>query len=398
MLAEEDSPRGPLISIPGGTRWIKITAPHPTQVIKVKKSTDLAVFYVQERPGQSQGRVNGTHRSDRQSFLRDYEPYTRRDWVAAQKLIAELEAQKANEEVEEEVIAEPEPRLVISDESREQIEDLSRNIPPGQRDDWVADQIQQAATFEAELASPQSGETDDQPEAVTLEPPMPRRISQTSITDAEQEEIVELWRAREPVNDIATTYNTIPALVWNIVSTRVPDEYRLQRVIDQITRAGGGPIPAYQVSQWMHLGKAQVEQLCTSEEAQKVLRYSIEVRDPTKTWIKTPMVELIQPIEAQPTEPEPIESESEPTMATTAKPATAEAPGVQFVIADAGTTGNNTETPAADPEPSGKARFYRVVVRTTIDDRVLASDISNALDAAKAKYQGRGEVVAVMEE
>ena len=123
MLAEEDLVRGPLVSIPGGTRWIKVTAPHPAQIIKVKKCTDLAVFYIQEKPGQSQGKVGGTHRSDRQSFLRDYEPYTRRDWQAAQKLVEELDRIKAEREQAAlpEVVAEPATNGTVAAEIPEEI-------------------------------------------------------------------------------------------------------------------------------------------------------------------------------------------------------------------------------------------------------------------------------------
>jgi hypothetical protein len=384
VLTEEDLPRGPLISIPGGTRWIKITAPHPTQVIKVKKSTDLAVFYVQERPGQSQGRVNGTHRSDRQSFLRDYEPYTRRDWQAAQKVLAEMERQKA--EADEEV---PEVEPEVIPERAETQADLDSWGVPGTLVHEDSPQSGEEVAAEEPEASPQSGET------TTLEPSMGRRTKQAELSDTEQEEIVELWRGHEAVLDIATTYNTLPGVIWNVVSTRVPDEYRLQRIVDQVKRNLPGPTPAYQISQWMHLGKAQVEELCTSEAAQLVLRYTIEVRDPTKPWIKTPMVELIPPpTPDEPAIPEPIESET--TVATAKPPASTSETAVQFVITDPGS--NNAETPQPSQQPSGKERFYRVVVRTTVEDRVMAVDIGNALDAAKAKYAGRGEVVAVMEE
>jgi hypothetical protein len=134
----------------------------------------------------------------------------------------------------------------------------------------------------------------------------------------------------------------------------VPDEYRCSATICE---AQPSPIPAYQVSQWMHLGKAQVEEVCTSETAQRVIRYSVEVRDPSKPWIKTPMIELIPtPTPDETAIPEP---ESEPDMATAPKaPAPTEA-SVQFVITDSATTTiNGTETPA--PQPKTNERFYRV--------------------------------------
>jgi len=387
-VADEDLSHAPVVNIPGGTRWIKITAPHPGQICKVKKTTPIAVFYVQEKPGMSQGKASGTHRSDRQSFLRDYEPYTKRDWEAARRVMAEVERQRA-EEVEAEVEEVPEEVAngvaVISDERAETQADLDAWGVPG--------------TLTSEDTSPQEGEMPREEQQARIIP-APRRMKAPEIPDNEQEEIVELWRTGEPVNDIAATYNTVPGTVWNVVSERVPEEYWIQRVVQHLQR-NPGPIPAYHVSQWTHMPKARVEEVCTSEAAVAAgIRFSIEVRNPKQPWIKTPMIELA-PTPAPVEPPVTIETtESEIAVATPAKSPNAptEAP-VQFVITDSTspTTNNTTET-AATPLPPG-SKFFTVKVRMTeVQDRVLASDIQSALDAAKDKYAGRGTVVAVMEE
>ena len=396
MEGEEDSvPQPPVVNIPGGTRWIKITAPHPAQIVKVKKTTAIAVFYVQEKPGQSQGKVGGTHRSDRQGFLRDYEPYTKRDWDAARHVMAQVERQKA-EEVEGEA-TEPTSNgtvTITSDQRADTQADLDAWGVPGT--------LEHVELPEEEVASPQEGEMPREEQEARIIP-APRRMKFAEIPDTEQEEIVELWRTGEPVTDIASTYNAPPGVIYNVVSTRVPDEYRLQRVVEQLKR-NPGPIPAYVVSQWWHLDKAKVEEICTSDDAVAAgIRYSVEVRDPKKPWIKTPMVELAPT--ATPDESPIAESttpESEIAVATPAKSPNAptEAP-VQFVITDStapAITNNNTNSSDATPLPPG-SKFFTVKVRMTeVQDRVLASDIQSALDAAKDKYAGRGTVVAVMEE
>ena len=393
MATEEDlavqAPQAPLINIPGGTRWIKITSPHPGQVVKIKKTTNIAVFYVQEKPGQSQGKVNGTHRSDRQSFLRDYEPYTKRDWDAARRIMAEVERQRT----EEEEVADVEPNgvTVVSDERAETQADLDAWGVPG-----TLTQVESPEVGEVtQEVSPQEGEMPrEEQEARVI--PAPRRMKPAEIPDNEQEEMVELWRTGEPVPDIATTYNTVPGTVYTVVSTRVPEEYWIQRVVLHLQR-NPGPIPAYHVSQWTHMPKARVEEVCTSEAAVAAgIRFSIETRNPKQPWIKTPMIALAPP--APPAEtpvPETSPESENLVMATTAKAPAAptEAP-VQYVITDTSTNNTSQETPA----PKGDEHFFKLVVRTTVEDRVLATDITNALEAGKAKYAGKGVVVAVIEE
>jgi hypothetical protein len=44
-------------------------------------------------------------------------------------------------------------------------------------------------------------------------------------------------------------------------------------------------------------------------------------------------------------------------------------------------------------------RQWRVMIRTTVEDKVAATDIATAIETAKAKYASRpAEVVGVMEE
>jgi hypothetical protein len=378
---EDDVSAGPIINIPGGTRWIKVTNPHPTQIIKVKKSTDIAVFYVQEKPGQSQGRVNGTHRSDRQSFLRDYEPYTKRDWVAAQHVMAEVERARVVDDGVAEAIThtdetptlvadkvDPDVQLMVPSVLGDAIEEVGEAMHEVAPPDQLAELL-----VEAQNAVPRAEQ-----EAKII--PAPRRMRMGEIPDPEQEEIVDLWRGAIPVHEIAATYNTMPAVIYNVVSSRVPEEYRLQRIVDQLKR-NNGPIPAYRAAQWLKVKTAEVADVCTTDAAQQVIHYYVDVPDPKKPWIKTPMIELVKP----------TPTESEPAMATTTPPTVkpTEAP-VQFVI--------NSTAPAETPQPTGRERNYRITVRTTVEDKVLAVDITSALDAAKAKYAGRGEVVAVMEE
>jgi hypothetical protein len=125
--------------------------------------------------------------------------------------------------------------------------------------------------------------------------------------------------------------------------------------------------------------KAQVAELCTSELAQSVLTYTIETLDPAKPWIQTPMVTLLpQPSVTPPETPaESPEPESEPTVTQTVST-------------------NNSESESV---PSSRPlRVWRVVIRTTVEDKVHATDIASAIETARGKYQQPAEVVGVMEE
>ncbi|HEX8864597.1 MAG TPA: hypothetical protein VF821_02965 [Lentzea sp.] len=401
----------PLVSIPGGTRWVKVTNPHPGQVIKVRKTNDLSVFYTQEKPGQSQGRVNGQHKSDRASFLRDYEPWSAKDWALAQTVMATVEQPvELNGQTVDDAL-----QLVVLADAAEAV-DAAHNGQP----------IDDSAVLEAEpvseipdenataaLLSPETSEADGQVEDEASKP-VPRRVKPAEISEVEQEEIVELWRADQTVDEIARTYNAVSQTVYNVIATRVPEEYRLWRVVEQLKR-NAGPIEAYRISQWMHLGKADVEALCTSDEAQKVLRYYVDVRDESKPWIKTPMVELLPmpividitptPTEAPAELPSPSQpehpSESEPEMAT--KSPTNNAPTIdaelERIVASEPALQEIVEvTPTVTPTVAPRGRRWTVLVLTRVTASVEADSLIAAYTAAMEKYPDALEVVGVVEE
>jgi hypothetical protein len=227
-----------------------------------------------------------------------------------------------------------------------------------------------------------------------------KRLKLSDIPEAEQDESVECWlTAVSSVADIAATYNTTSALIYNVVSNRVPDEYRLQRIVDQLKRAGE-PIPAYQVSQWMHLGKAQVEELCTSEAGQQVLRYFVEVRDPKKPWIKTPMIELLPPEAAIETHP----TESEPTVPTQTKSPIAAA--VDATLKEAAALKVVAVPPAPEPEtvpyepPAevARSRRWKVQVVTIIEETIDAPSFAMANVEALARFPDPAEISGIVED
>jgi len=384
LETDEEQPvaGAPLVSIPGGTRWVKVTNPHPGQVVKVRKTNDLSVFYSQEKPGQSQGRVNGQHRADRQSFLRDYEPYAKRDWVAAQRVLASLEHEH-EEVVEEQTVSQVDlerlnadtgfttpvlPEITVElDQSEQPTFELVEAEP-------VSEEVDEIAT--AALLSPEQGEREveaepvSEPEPQPEEKPAPRRTKTGEINQTEQEEIVELWRAEQSVDEIARTYNATTQNIYNVLDEQVHDEYALWRVVELVKRDGGGPIKAYKVSQWMHIPKDGVRVLCTSEAAQKVLRYELMQRDPKRPWVETPMITLV--------------TESEPEMAT--KATVNVAPEAVNGVAEAPTE-----------EAAPRKRQWQVQLLTIVNVTVEASNLLDAHQVAMTTYPDTTEVVGVTE-
>ena len=402
MLEDEPIAGAPLVNIPGGTRWVKITNPHPGQVIKVRKTNDLSVFYTQEKPGQSQGRVNGQHRADRQSFLRDYEPYAKRDWIAAQRVLASMERNGEHHEEEQPTLTQTDLERLNEDTgfTTPVLEPTSDEQTEEQLDDdiaatkaRIADMVAHPVPITVELNQSEQPtfELADVPEAEaepvsdeeiataallsSPEPPKPivRRTRPGEINATEQEEILELWRAEQSVDEIARTYNATTQTIYNVLDAQAHEEYALWRIVELVKRDGGGPIKAYKVSQWMHIPKDGVKELCTSEAAQKVLRYFLDQRDPKRPWIETPMLELVP--------------ESEPEMAT--KP----------------TTNNVVETPVPPKEevieydvlPVRKRR-WEVSLLTIVKVHVEADNLIDAHTVAMTTYPDTTDIVGVTEE
>jgi hypothetical protein len=403
--------------IPGGSRWIKITTPHPGQVIKVKRSNGLSVFYVQERAGVSQGRNSRVHQSSYREFLRDFEPYTKRDWNLAKKVMAVLENPTATVEAE---TPETAPGTVFNGASHAVLYDAA--APEDQGEIATVDLSQRQADIDV-WDTPAPVEEAEQPEMPVPDknaPPIPSeeakeieaeaarrwRTKPAEFSETEMDEIVDLWRSRQSgdervgeVTDWATTYGTAPSTIYAVISNRVPQEYLLQRVVDQLKR-NEGPIPAYRISQWMHLKKDEVEALCTSEEAQQVLRYTVEVNDPARPWIKTPMVELLptkerlealeaeQPVVVLP-EPEPVVQEpiQEEIPVATVSPAVEEAASMPEPTPI--TTTNN--------RPARK-HTWRLRYRTEVEELIEGTDdLTEVVVAFKQQHPGALIVEAVLE-
>jgi hypothetical protein len=432
-MATEDIDTQQLPPIPGGSRWLKVTSPHPGQVVRVKRSNGLSVFYVQERAGDSQGRNSRVHTSSYSQFLHDFEPHTKRDWNLAKKVMAALENPEAT--VAE---AEPETQETPSNGTATHAVIYDAAAPEGQGEIATVDFAQAQADIDVwgETAAPvEEVDEAEMPVPDRDAPPIPIeeakeieaeaarrwRTRPNEFTDAEMDEIVDLWRSRingdervGEVADWASTYGTPPSTIYAVISSRVPQEYLLQRVVDQLKR-NDGPIPAYKVSQWMHLKKDEVEALCTSPEAQAVLRYSVETNDPNRPWIKTPMIELLPvqerlealkaekpviEVEVEPVsvtvvpEPEPIPSEPEPVqeppqeetpVATTTSPAVEEAAPV-------------TE-PTPITRPAAAMHTWRVRYRTLIEETTIegSDDLTEIIELFKAGHPNAIIVAASLE-
>jgi hypothetical protein len=366
MATDDATPTLPGPPVPGGTRWLKVTSPHPGQVIKVKKSNGLSVFYVQERPGSSQGRNTGTHRSGYTDFLRDFQPLSKHDWNLAHKVMATLEtpaSATAEARAAPEVAPEPSNGQVESVATQADIETWGDGEAPSEE----APQIEEVAHA--------------------------RRMRPVEFSEAEQDEIVELWRARSrgdervgEISDIAQTYNATTQAIYAVVSERVPDEYLLQRIVDQLKRHEG-PMPAFRISQWMHLSKAQVAEICTSTAARKVLRYTVETNDVNRPWIKTPMIELlpVEPTAEVSVEPTPIPTTPQEPVVPTAAPTPVSETVYQYVA------------PTRSSTSTARQFRWKVSVRTTIEETVEAADIASAVATVTAKYENRpAQIVGVV--
>jgi len=156
-----------------------------------------------------------------------------------------------------------------------------------------------------------------------------------------------------------------------VLDEQIHEEYALWRVVELVKRDGGGPIKAYKVSQWMHIPKDGVKELCTSEAAQKVLRYELVQRDPKRPWVETPMITLV--------------TESEPEMATKA------------------TVNSVVQTPPAeevteyDVLPVRKRR-WEVSLLTIVKVHIEADNLLEAHKVAMTTYPDTTDIVGVTEE